>query len=163
MSHHTNSARTMILDNDMSFATSAAGASAIASAGQRLVADLVLDLGAGTLDPDLYLVVQVSETFAAPGGTSVGFRVVADASSSALNGGDFSASQTITSATMFAVSGLTAGRTLLCTRISDTGARLPRYIGLVQTTTPSSITAGKIRAFFVSDPAAARAYADNIA
>lgn len=154
----------MILDDRLEFCdaqalnTGAAGTynlgDVIDTQGQAIgAANLTRDLGA---HEPLYLVLRVT-TAATSGGSATGqFRLVSD---------DTATPNTSTATVHFTsaaipVASLTAGA--LIAMVMLPAGSYERYLGIQQITGTAAFTAGAIDAFLTNDPAAWRAYADNV-
>lgn len=152
----------MILDERTEFCD----ATALNTGGPAtyLIGD-VIDTKSAAIDPnttkdfglsEVWLIVRVATT-ATSGGSATGtFRLVSDSTADLAT----SATVHVTSAT-FAVASMTAGTTLLATKLPS--GSYERYLGIQQITGTAAFTGGSVDAFLTSDPNLFRAYADNVA
>jgi hypothetical protein len=134
-------------------------------AGSYLLGD-VIDLDSASIAPNttadiygsgLFLVLQVDTTFTSGGSGTYGFSLCSDAQAAIAVDG----SQTTHVTTgQKALAALTAGAVIGIFPLPM--GSYERYLGIVQTTAVAAATAGKINAFLTADPAAYRAYADNV-
>jgi len=151
----------MIFDSRNEFAdavalnTGAAGTYLIGSQIDVSLAGVALAPGnIGTID-DMYLVISVDTGIAAASAGTVQFKLVSDDSAAiAVNG---TATEHLTTPAFVTGSGtstgtLKAGTTLYVAELPK-AFNYERYLGLLQLTGTTAISAGKVNAFITGDPA----------
>lgn len=144
----------MILDERTEFADDTALSTA--GVGRARIGDEI-DIGTDTMNhwPEIYFVIQVTQSLTSGGAATVSFEVVSDAQVPITTNG----TETIHYATpAIPVAQLTAGRSF--------ALRLPngnyeRFLGLNQNVATAALTAGRINAFLTDDVAQWRAFADT--
>lgn len=151
----------MILDERTEFAdatalnTGAAGTYNIGDVIDTQVGSLNTLLNFGNGQP-LYLVISV-DTTATSGGAATGqFRLVSDAIATP----DTSTATVHYTSAAIPVASLVAGTSPVVVALPH--GSYERYLGIQQITGTAAFTAGKVNAFLTPDPAAWRAYADNV-
>lgn len=130
--------------------------------GRRLIGDVIdledaRDIGS---DANIFLVVQVSETFTSGGAATLQLEFASDAQAAIATDG--SATEHITSTT-FALNQLVAGAQLITQILpsESMGTAYERFLGLLGNVGTAAFTAGKLNAFLTLQPPVHRAYPDG--
>lgn len=148
----------MILDENLEFADAL---DVSATTGTALAGD-VIDLGTTPQDygngQAMYLVIQVTTSFATGSTAAAQFTLASDASATIATNGTAS-EHLITDAYDTGV--LVAGFQQTFPLPLGDGIAYERYLGLLVTTSGATTTAGSINAFLTFDPSYWKAYADS--
>jgi len=110
------------------------------------------DIGAAD---DLYLLVQVTTSFAGP--TSCSFSILNDNSGPPA----FTTPNVVASSPALATAVLAAGRTVWCIELPRY-VDMKRYLGVGVTINGAAATAGAVNVFITTEPGRARAYPDAL-
>jgi hypothetical protein len=155
----------MILDDRLEFADATAlntGAAGTYLIGDQIDMSVARDLGAG--EP-MYLVINV-DTSIITAGTAGTVQFILASDDSAAIATDGSASVHYTSKAFVtdddALNELDAGDTAVIIALPMEGVAYERYLGILQVTGTTAVSAGKINAFLTSTPAKWKAFADGI-
>lgn len=135
------------------------------AAGSYLLGDQI-DLGAAGLDvgngEPVYLVITVDTGIKVASSTgTISFSLVSDDSASIATNGTatvHAVSASFATSTTSDAGALKAGNVLLAVPLPMEGTTYERYLGILQTTGTTAISAGKINAFLTRDVQAWKAY-----
>lgn len=159
----------MLLDERTEFADATAlstGAAGTYNIGDQVDLRTLGGVGAGAigLNPTgdlegsgLYLVVRMATAATSGGAATLQVRLVSDTSATPSTSAPAGVHAT---SAVFALASLTAGATLLATKLPS--ASYSRYLGVQQITGTAAFTGGAIDAFLTSDPPQWRPNADNV-
>lgn len=147
----------MIYDERSEFGSNLSAATG--APGTYLVGDVVDTANLAAFSSDVWLVIQVAETFTSGGAATATFHLASDAQGSIATDG--SATYHLSTGAL-PLSRLVRGATVAAFPV-PVGTAHERYLGLLQTTGTAAFTGGRITAALVADPSAYRAYADNVA
>lgn len=152
----------MILDERTEFCDAVAlntGAAGTYLLGDQIDLGVASDIGAGQ---PLYLVVTVDTGITVGTGTgTVSFSLASDASAAIATGGTATVHAT-SAAWATSTTAIPAGTVLFAVALPMEGAVYKRYLGILQNTGTTAISAGKINAFLTHNVAKYKAYADAI-
>lgn len=152
----------MILDERTEFCDAVAlntGAAGTYLLGDQIDLGVASDIGAGRT---LYLVVTVDTGITVGTGTgTVSFSLASDASAAIATNGTAAVHAT-SAAWATSTTAIPAGTVLFAVALPMEGAVYKRYLGILQNTGTTAISAGKINAFLTHDVAKYKAYADAI-
>lgn len=146
----------MIVDSRNEFCDATAlntGAAGTYLIGSQIDTGLANNIGA--ID-ELYLVIQVQTGITAGSAGTVSFSLASDDSASIATNGTATVHFT-TQAFVTGATAIAAGTVLACVEV-PAGFTYERYLGILQTTGTTAISAGKIDAFLTTDPARWAAY-----